>query len=166
MATAIPILMALLMTMPTSSPMRKGAMVATRNVMENDGGRTMGGVRLFELMNLCAREGRWRGGFASHSESGFATLELSLICTLADGGGKLPEEPMIDVTKVSDKGQVVIPKEIRDRLGFVEGSRLIVVATEDAVVLQKVETIAGKVRMRDLLDRVKSLTDRLGFGRT
>jgi len=78
----------------------------------------------------------------------------------------LPDEPMIDVTKVSDKGQVVIPKEIRDKLGFVEGSRLIVVATEDAVVLQKVETIAGKVRMRDLLDRVKSLTDRLGFGRS
>jgi len=78
----------------------------------------------------------------------------------------LPDDPMIDVTKVSDKGQVVIPKEIRDKLGFVEGSRLIVVATEDAVVLQKVETIAGKIRMRDLLDRVKSLTDRLGFGRT
>ena len=78
----------------------------------------------------------------------------------------MPDEPMIDVTKVSDKGQVVIPKEIRDKLGFVEGSRLIVVATEDAVVLQKVETIAGKVRMRDLLDRVKSLTDRLGFGRS
>ena len=78
----------------------------------------------------------------------------------------MPDDPMIDVTKVSDKGQVVIPKEIRDKLGFVEGSRLIVVATEDAVVLQKVETIAGKIRMRDLLDRVKSLTDRLGFGRT
>jgi len=73
---------------------------------------------------------------------------------------------MIDVTKVSDKGQVVIPKEIRDRMGFTEGSRLIVVATEDAVVLQKVETVAGKVRMRDLLDRVKALTDRLGFGRS
>lgn len=78
----------------------------------------------------------------------------------------LPNEPMIDVTKVSDKGQVVIPKEIRDRMGFTEGSRLIVVATEDAVVLQKVETVAGKVRMRDLLDRVKALTDRLGFGRS
>lgn len=73
---------------------------------------------------------------------------------------------MIDVTKVSDKGQVVIPKEIRDKLGFVEGSRLIVVATDDAVVLQKVETIAGKIRMRDLLERVKSLTERLGFGRS
>jgi AbrB family looped-hinge helix DNA binding protein len=78
----------------------------------------------------------------------------------------LPDEPLIDITKVSDKGQVVIPKEIRDKLGFTEGSRLIVVATEDAVILQRVETIAGKVRMRDLLDRVKALTDRLGFGRS
>jgi len=77
----------------------------------------------------------------------------------------LPDEPLIDVTKVSDKGQVVIPKEIRDKLGFTEGSRLIVVATEDAVVLQRVETIAGKVRMRDLLERVRALTDRLGFGK-
>lgn len=93
-------------------------------------------------------------------------MEVSLIT-----GGKgllrssLPDEPLIDITKVSDKGQVVIPKEIRDRMGFTEGSRLIVIATEDAVVLQRVETIAGKVRMRDLLDRVKALTDRLGFGR-
>lgn len=77
----------------------------------------------------------------------------------------MPDEPLIDVTKVSDKGQVVIPKEIRDKLGFTEGSRLIVVATEDAVVLQRVETIAGKVRMRDLLERVRALTDRLGFGK-
>ncbi|HXW36576.1 MAG TPA: AbrB/MazE/SpoVT family DNA-binding domain-containing protein [Nitrososphaerales archaeon] len=78
----------------------------------------------------------------------------------------MADEPIIDVTKVSDKGQVVIPKEIRDKLGFVEGSRLIVVATEDAVVLQRVEAIAGKVRLKDLLDRVKSVTDRLGFGKT
>jgi AbrB family looped-hinge helix DNA binding protein len=78
----------------------------------------------------------------------------------------MPNEPLIDVTKVSDKGQVVIPKYIRDKMGFTEGSRLIVVATDDAVILQKVETVAGKVRMRDLLDRVKTVTDRLGFRRT
>jgi AbrB family looped-hinge helix DNA binding protein len=78
----------------------------------------------------------------------------------------MTEDPIIDVTKVSDKGQVVIPKEIRDKLGFNVGAKLIVVATEDAVILQRVETIAGKVRMRDLLDRVKNLTDRLGFGKS
>jgi AbrB family looped-hinge helix DNA binding protein len=75
----------------------------------------------------------------------------------------LPDEPIIDLTKVSEKGQVVIPKEIRDKMGFTNGSKLIVIASEDAVVLQRIETIAGKVRMRDILDRVKALTDKLGF---
>lgn len=78
----------------------------------------------------------------------------------------MADEPIIGVTKVSDKGQVVIPKEIRDKLGFVEGAKLIVVATEDAVVLQRVEILAGKVRVKDLLDRVKSITKRLGFAKT
>ena len=76
----------------------------------------------------------------------------------------MPEEPLIDITKVTEKGQVVIPKEIRDKMGFEEGTRLIVVASEDAVVLQKVEVVAGKVRMRDLLDRIKAITSKLSFG--
>ncbi len=76
------------------------------------------------------------------------------------------DEPIIDVTKVSDKGQVVIPKEIRDKLNFTEGSKLIVVATEDAVILQRIETVAGKVRIREILDRIKAVTGRLGFGQT
>jgi AbrB family looped-hinge helix DNA binding protein len=77
----------------------------------------------------------------------------------------LPEEPTIDVTKVSDKGQVVIPKEIRDKLGFSVGTKLIVIATQDAVILQRLEIVAGKVRVMDFLERVKSLTSKLGFGR-
>lgn len=76
----------------------------------------------------------------------------------------MADEPIIDITKVTEKGQVVIPKEIRDKMGFVEGTRLIVVASEDAVVLQKVEAVAGKIRMKDLLDRIKSITSRLAFG--
>lgn len=76
------------------------------------------------------------------------------------------DEPIIDVTKVSDKGQVVIPKEIRDKLNFTEGSKLIVVATEDAVILQRIEAVAGKVRIREILDRIKAVTERLGFRQT
>jgi len=74
------------------------------------------------------------------------------------------EDPLIDITKVTEKGQVVIPKEIRDRMGFTEGTRLIVVASGDAVVLQKVEAIAGKIRMKDILDRIKAITSRLALG--
>jgi hypothetical protein len=48
-------------------------------------------------------------------------------------------------------------------MGFVPGSKLIVVATDDTIVLQRVETIAGRVRMSELLEKVRSLTDRLGL---
>jgi antitoxin PrlF len=73
------------------------------------------------------------------------------------------DEPIIEVTKVSDKGQVVIPKEIRDKFNFTEGSKLIVVATGDAVILQRIETVVGSARTRDLMDRVKWLSERLGL---
>jgi len=76
----------------------------------------------------------------------------------------MKEDPVIDVTRVSDKGQVVIPKEIRDKLGFKEGTRLIVVATEDAVVLQRIEAVAGKIRVRELMERIRSITSKLRFG--
>ena len=77
----------------------------------------------------------------------------------------MPEAPIIDVTKVSDKGQVVIPKEIRDRLQLVPGTRLIVVATEDAVVLQRIEAVAGRMKMRDIMEIARSITDRFKLGK-
>ena len=77
----------------------------------------------------------------------------------------MTDGPTIDVTKVSDKGQVVIPKEIRDRLQLVPGTKLIVVATEDAVVLQRIETVAGKMKMRDIMEMARSITDRFKLGK-
>jgi AbrB family looped-hinge helix DNA binding protein len=76
----------------------------------------------------------------------------------------MADEPIIDMTKVSDKGQVVIPKEIRDKLKFIEGSKLLVVATEDAVILQRIETVAGKMRMKDIMDRVRSIAGKISLG--
>lgn len=75
----------------------------------------------------------------------------------------MTDEPIIEVTKVSDKGQVVIPKEIRTKFNFTEGSKLIVVATGDAVILQRIETVAGSVRTKEMIDRVKWLAERLGL---
>ncbi len=77
----------------------------------------------------------------------------------------MPDGPVIDVTKVSDKGQVVIPKEIRDRLQLVPGTKLIVVATNDAVVLQRIETVAGKMRMKEIMDVARSITEKFKFGK-
>ena len=48
----------------------------------------------------------------------------------------------IATTKMSSKGQVVIPEAIRKRLGLKPGSRFIVLAGEDAVILKTIETPA------------------------
>jgi AbrB family looped-hinge helix DNA binding protein len=77
----------------------------------------------------------------------------------------MPEGPIIDVTKVSDKGQVVIPKEVRDKLQFVPGTKLIVVATDDAVILQRIETVAGKMRMREIMDMARNITEKFKLGK-
>ena len=41
-------------------------------------------------------------------------------------------------TKMSSKGQVVIPEEIRKRLGLEAGSQFVVVAGKDAVILKTI----------------------------
>jgi AbrB family looped-hinge helix DNA binding protein len=54
-------------------------------------------------------------------------------------------------TKMSSKGQVVIPEEIRQRLGLAAGTRFLVLAEDDVVVLKTVsmpssETFQALVR--------------------
>jgi AbrB family looped-hinge helix DNA binding protein len=77
----------------------------------------------------------------------------------------MTEGPIIDVTKVSDKGQVVIPKEVRDRLQMGPGTKLIVVATDDAVVLQRIETVAGKMKMRDIMEIARNISEKFKLGK-
>lgn len=46
--------------------------------------------------------------------------------------------PEIATTKMSSKGQVVIPEGVRQRLGLKAGSQFVVVAGDDAVVLKPI----------------------------
>lgn len=43
-------------------------------------------------------------------------------------------------TKMSSKGQVVIPEAIRKRLGLEPGDQFVVVASKDAVILKPIAT--------------------------
>ncbi len=42
-------------------------------------------------------------------------------------------------TKMSARGQVVIPKEIRERMQLEEGTEFIVVAKDDVIVMKRLE---------------------------
>ena len=44
----------------------------------------------------------------------------------------------VATTRMSSKGQVVIPEDVRRRLGLKAGSQFVVVASDDAVVLKPV----------------------------
>ena len=45
----------------------------------------------------------------------------------------------VETTKMSSKGQIVIPEEIRNRLGLKAGSKFLVVGSEDVVILKTIK---------------------------
>ena len=55
----------------------------------------------------------------------------------------------VRVGTVTSKGQVTIPKEIRETLGVIEGDKLIFLVEGDRVVLRKV----GSEKLTDILSR-------------
>ena len=70
---------------------------------------------------------------------------------------------MIDVTKMSSKGQVVIPKPIRDSLDLNEGDSLIAYARGDLIILKRVD---GSESILSLLSRpIREKVEELGITR-
>lgn len=47
----------------------------------------------------------------------------------------------IETTTLSSKGQVVLPQDVRERLGLKEGSKFLVMAEEDTVILKAIKPI-------------------------
>ena len=70
-------------------------------------------------------------------------------------------------TRVSTKGQVILPKAIRDRRKWTAGTELTVEETAEGVLLKaapcfaptKVEDVAGMLRSRGRIDRVVSIEE-------
>ena len=51
----------------------------------------------------------------------------------------IPAKKPPSVTRMSSKGQVVIPEPIRKQLGLEPGTRFLVVANQDAILLKEIE---------------------------
>jgi AbrB family looped-hinge helix DNA binding protein len=74
----------------------------------------------------------------------------------------------VELTKISGKGQIVIPQKIREKLGIKEGMRFAVYGEDDTVVLKKVavptidefrkltkETARPKITDKDIEDAIQ-----------
>jgi AbrB family looped-hinge helix DNA binding protein len=71
----------------------------------------------------------------------------------------------IATTQLSSKGQVVIPEEIRDRLGLRTGSRFVVVAGDGAVIFKVIDT-PNLSKFRSLLKEARRRARKAGMKRS
>ena len=58
---------------------------------------------------------------------------------------------IVGTSIISEKGQVTIPKEIRDRLGIVQGDRLIFDLKGDMIIIKK----SGTNKISEILKKQK-----------
>ena len=68
-------------------------------------------------------------------------------------------------TRMSSKGQVVIPEEIRERLGLQAGTQFVVVGNRDVVILKAITPPSLKA-FDDLVSRARMQARRAGLRRS
>ena len=57
---------------------------------------------------------------------------------------------MVEITKASSKGQVVIPTDIRKRLHIQKGSLFVVTSKKEMIVMKKISASISKADMKTL----------------
>ncbi len=59
---------------------------------------------------------------------------------------------MIDIVTISSKGQIVLPKKIRDEAGLAEQDKLLIVSDKEQIILKKVSKEKARKKLRELMD--------------
>ena len=68
----------------------------------------------------------------------------------------------VSTTKLSSRGQVVIPEEIRRRLGLEPGAQFVVIGDADTVVLKRIEAPSLK-EFDALISRARKAAKKAGL---
>lgn len=67
----------------------------------------------------------------------------------------------VATTKMSSRGQVVIPEDVRKSLGLEPGARFVVMGERDTIVLKLIST-PSREHIRNLLEKVRAQARRAG----
>lgn len=68
----------------------------------------------------------------------------------------------LEVTRLSSKGQVVLPQAIRERLHLTEGAKFVVIGTNDTVILKRLEE-PSREQAKELLKASRAYAKRVGL---
>jgi AbrB family looped-hinge helix DNA binding protein len=69
----------------------------------------------------------------------------------------------LELTRLSQRGQVVIPTQVRRKMGLKEGTRFLVIGLEDIVVLRRLQLSEEKLKLKKLLAEARSSAKTHGF---
>jgi len=73
------------------------------------------------------------------------------------------DDMKVGMTRVSSKGQIIIPWDIRQAMNIKEGTKLIVLSTEDSIILQPISVVSEKFKVAELMKKVKDMITKVGF---
>ena len=54
------------------------------------------------------------------------------------------KELPLEMTRLSERGQIVIPTELRKSMHLKEGERFVIMGLDDTIILRKLESLGGK----------------------
>ena len=63
----------------------------------------------------------------------------------------------IEMTKITSKGQVVIPQQIREKAGIAEGERFFVYNSEDSIILKRAKKLEASNDIKEFENVFKSM---------
>jgi len=69
----------------------------------------------------------------------------------------------VELTRLSERGQVVIPTELRRSMNLREGERFIIMGVGDTIVLRKIELSQEKIRLKKLIRESREKARKSGF---
>ncbi len=69
----------------------------------------------------------------------------------------------VEMTRLSERGQVVIPTELRKSMHLKEGERFIVAGLGDTIILRKLELSQERLRLKKLIRESSEKARKFGF---
>jgi AbrB family looped-hinge helix DNA binding protein len=66
------------------------------------------------------------------------------------------DQVALELTRLSQKGQVVIPTQVRRKMGLKEGTKFLVVGLEDIIVLRRLQLSEERLKLKKLLAEARS----------
>ncbi len=69
----------------------------------------------------------------------------------------------VELTRLSEKGQIVIPTDIRKKMKLKEGEKFLVLSLGDTIVLRKLQLPEEKARLKGLLAQARRSAKKHGL---